>query len=75
MNEDINTAGFFKEAFNQSLDSFRKSWELIREESAFVDWQRAKVQECADEVLLPSWQQASSFSIDVQLKTEEDFYG
>ena len=28
----------------------RKNWELIREESAFVDWQRAKVQECADEV-------------------------
>lgn len=28
----------------------RKSWSLIKEESTFIDWQRAKVQETPDEV-------------------------
>jgi DNA replication licensing factor MCM6 len=27
-----------------------KNWTLVKEESTFVDWQRAKVQENADEV-------------------------
>jgi len=28
----------------------RKSWALEKEESTFIDWQRAKVQETTDEV-------------------------
>lgn len=28
----------------------KKAWTLVKEESSFVDWQRAKVQENADEV-------------------------
>jgi DNA replicative helicase MCM subunit Mcm2 (Cdc46/Mcm family) len=28
----------------------RQSWSLIKEESTFIDWQRAKVQESTDEV-------------------------
>lgn len=28
----------------------RKAWKLVREQSVFVDWQRVKVQENADEV-------------------------
>ena len=31
----------------------RKSWSLIKEESTFIDWQRAKVQETPDEVRAP----------------------
>lgn len=31
----------------------KKGWTLVKEESAFVDWQRAKVQENADEVRPP----------------------
>lgn len=31
----------------------RKSWSLIKEESTFIDWQRAKVQETPNEVSLP----------------------
>jgi DNA replication licensing factor MCM6 len=30
----------------------KSHWALVKEESKFVDWQRAKVQENADEVLL-----------------------
>jgi DNA replication licensing factor MCM6 len=30
----------------------KKIWKLVKEESSFVDWQRAKVQENADEVSL-----------------------
>lgn len=28
----------------------KNAWTLVKEESSFVDWQRAKVQENADEV-------------------------
>lgn len=28
----------------------RKAWTLVKEESTFIDWQRAKVQETTDEV-------------------------
>lgn len=33
----------------------KKSWRLVKEESSFVDWQRAKVQENADEVSFPTY--------------------
>lgn len=33
----------------------RKSWALVREDSVFVDWQRVKVQENADEVRCRIW--------------------
>ena len=32
--------------------AFRKSWVLVREQSKFVDWQKVKVQEKSDEVLV-----------------------
>ena len=32
------------------LSACRKSWSLVKEESTFIDWQRAKVQETTDEV-------------------------
>lgn len=35
----------------QVLDDCRKAWSLIKEESTFIDWQRAKVQENTDEVI------------------------
>ena len=32
----------------------KSNWHLVKEESTFVDWQRAKVQENSDEVRMPA---------------------
>ncbi len=37
-------------SLDPSVRRCRKSWALEKEESTFIDWQRAKVQETTDEV-------------------------
>jgi DNA replicative helicase MCM subunit Mcm2 (Cdc46/Mcm family) len=36
--------------FFHGVSGCRVHWQLVREDSSFIDWQRAKVQENSDEV-------------------------
>ena len=48
----LKAPGPVRDSLLNRLARCRKSWALEKEESTFIDWQRAKVQETTDEARL-----------------------